>query len=141
MNYSIMSYEPVLYIEETDHQGKRDTRVFVSYCGGDTYRVRMTRRDKKHKRIPDFEFDFLSRNALATFLVYAVSVEYGSFANITMFMLNYDDLTGREFDDYYRVYKDTRKRQELFGYDNCGPSSFNYDAVMELALTLRDMRS
>jgi hypothetical protein len=136
------SISPVLYLEEVSSYDRSfDFRAFVFYAGYDTYVVHFTRRDTKCKSFPDVRLEFLTRDALATFLCYSIDAEENR-VNITLFMLDFDQLSGgNSFSSYHDLYKTTRRRQEIFGYDDCSSKTFNYDALMELAMILRDARA
>lgn len=120
---------PVLYIEETLDDSKKDWHFCITYNYNDTYVVYGYRYNYKN----DFytKMMFLSRSAVVTFLRNACCTE-SSTMDITMYFS--DDSVEDNFEGVYGAY---RYNNELFGYDN---HSFTEESLMDFLKILRDLR-
>lgn len=127
-----MSYlTPVLYIEETRDDNKKDWHLCIRYEGNDTYMVYGYRYNYKN----DFytKMRFLDRKSLVKFLRYSCCVDTCKM-DVTMYFVNQNKLDNDDFDSYYNAYQYSN---ELFGYDD---SEYTEEQLMDWLRILRDVR-
>jgi hypothetical protein len=129
MAYPLLT--PVLYIEETLDDSRKDWHLCIRYGGDDTYVVYGYRYNCNN----DFytKMLFLNRHSLVKFLLSSCDIS-ASKMDATMYFVNQNQLENDDFESYYTAY---RFNNELFGYDRC---SYTEKQLMDWLQILRDVR-